>query len=108
MHPVKALEVLDDSGLCIPYGKSIEYTNEVTPKSRGLYKKSYHRANIITFRASNISLYNSLTGLRCLPHIISQDRAIDIDSEVDFLCIEALMRKFHWRKITLDSSPFTP
>lgn len=95
-HPVKALEILDDTGLCVPYGKTTADTGDITPKDRAQYKKSYHRANIITFKPENIKKYGSLTGMMCLPHVISQDRAIDIDTEVDFWCAEAIMNKLNW------------
>lgn len=95
-HPVKALEILDDTGLCVPYGKSPADTGEITPKDRAQYTKSYHRANIITFKRENIDRYGSLTGMMCMPHVISQDRAVDIDTEVDFWCAEAIMKRLNW------------
>lgn len=96
-HPVKALEILEESGLCVPYGKTIVDTGDITPKDRGQYRKSYHRANIISFRRSNIELHGSLTGMSCMPHVISQERAVDIDSETDFWIVEGLMQRFEWK-----------
>ena len=96
-HPVKALEILSDSGMCVPYGKTIDYTGEITPKSRAHYAKSYHRANIITFRKRNIEMYGTLTGMSCLPYVVNQERAIDIDNEIDFWCAEAIMKRLGWK-----------
>ena len=96
-HPVKALEINEESGLCVPYGKTIKDTGEITPKDRGQYTTSYHRSNIIGFRGENIVKYGTLTGMTCLPYIISQERGIDIDTEADFWCAEAIMQKLDWK-----------
>ena len=95
-HPLKAIEILEGSGLCVPYGKTIKETGEMTPTNREQYRKSYHRANIVGFRYENIAKYGNLIGMTCLPHVICQERGIDIDTEPDFWCAEAIMKNLNW------------
>ena len=92
-HPLKALKIIPDG-----YGgeKLVTYFSEsgreVTPVARQNYKKAFFRGNVIASRLSVISEKNSLTGDLVRYHTIPQERAIDIDNEVDFLTVENLMR----------------
>ncbi|MDB4623029.1 hypothetical protein OAE36_00010 [bacterium] len=95
-HPRKSLEISDSGQMCFPYGMSQQYSELVTPLGRSSYKKSYHRSNVIIFRTSTISRTESLTGKFCYPVIIDQLRAIDIDTEVDMWCADAIMKRLSW------------
>ena len=64
---------------------------EVTPIARQNYEKAYFRGNIIACRYSTIYDTNSLTGDLVKFHIIPQERAIDIDNEIDFKICENLI-----------------
>ena len=93
-HPEKALKIINDK-----LGKKLvtffsESGREVTPIPRQNYDKAFFRSNIIACRANIISKTNSLTGDIVRFHIIPQERAIDIDNEIDFLiCEKILMSK---------------
>ena len=93
-HPEKALKIVNDK-----LGKKLvtffsESGREVTPIPRQNYDKAFFRSNIIACRANIISKTNSLTGDIVRFHIIPQERAIDIDNEIDFLiCEKILMSK---------------
>jgi CMP-N-acetylneuraminic acid synthetase len=94
-HPVKALKIVDDG----EGGKKLVtyFTNsgrEVTPLARQNYEKVYFRANIIACRRRVIFDTDSLTGDLVRFHIIPQERAVDIDSPIDFYVTEQLMKKF--------------
>ena len=71
-----------------------ESGRDVTPIARQNYEKAYFRANVIAFRPEVISSTSSLTGDRVRYHIIPQERAIDIDSPIDFFIAEKLIEKF--------------
>lgn len=91
-HPYKALKLVDD-------GKGGHYlttyitgsARDVTPIARQNYTKAYFRANVIVSRASTIRDFSSLTGDRVRYHLIGQERAIDIDSPLDFFIVEKIM-----------------
>lgn len=93
-HPEKALTLVSDGAggqyLQSYFGHS---GREVTPKARQIYAKAYCRANVIAFRPSVISDTGSLTGDRVRHHLIPQERAIDIDSPIDFLVAELLLQQ---------------
>jgi CMP-N,N'-diacetyllegionaminic acid synthase len=94
-HPQKALKLVDDG----MGGKRLvtyftESGREVTPIARQHYEKAYFRANVIACRTQVIHETGSLTGDLVRYHIIPQERAIDIDSPIDFFIIEKLMEKF--------------
>ena len=65
--------------------------------SRHIYEPAYFRANVIACRSKVIYSKNSLTGDRVKYQIIPQDRAIDIDTELDFKITEYLIKN---KKIT--------
>lgn len=91
-HPLKALKLIDDG----KGGKSLvsyvtESSLDVTGVARQTYEKAYFRSNVIACHTRVIIDTNSLTGNLVKYHIIPQERAIDIDSNVDFLFAEYLM-----------------
>lgn len=95
-HPVKALKIIEDETtktkrLVTYFGES---GREVTPLGRQAYEKAYFRANIIACRTRTIYETESLTGDHVLYHVIPQERAVDIDSPIDFFLSEQLL-KYH-------------
>lgn len=90
-HPKKALKIINDTN---NKKKLVTYFSEsgvgVTPIARQNYEKAYFRGNIIACRESTIRITNSLTGNLVRFHIIPQERAIDIDNEIDFMICEKL------------------
>ena len=91
-HPQKALKIIEDSNknkrLVTYYSSS---SREVTPIARQNYKKAYFRSNIIASKISTIIKTNSLTGDLVKFHVIPQERAIDIDNEIDFKICENII-----------------
>jgi CMP-N-acetylneuraminic acid synthetase len=98
-HPEKALKLIDD-------GKGGRYlvsykTGEgrgVTPTLRQGYPKSYFRANVVATRPSVVFETETLTGDRVRHVEIPQERAVDIDSDLDFYILEALIEKLGKKK----------
>lgn len=92
--PMKALKLIND-------GKGGKYLvgyfsgkgADATATLRQSYERAYYRANIIAFRPEVIAKTNSMTGDRVRPHIIPQERAIDIDNPMDFFIAEQLIKK---------------
>ena len=97
-HPIKALKIVDDGE---GGEKLVTYFSdsgrEVTPIARQNYEKAYFRANIIACRRDVIFETGSLTGDLVRFHIIPQERAVDIDNNIDFYITEHLMNKFKMR-----------
>ncbi len=91
-HPQKALKILEDDNknkrLVTYYSLS---GREVTPIARQNYQKAYFRSNIIACKTSTIFKTNSLTGDLVKYYIIPQERAIDIDNEIDFKICENII-----------------
>ena len=91
-HPQKALKIIEDNNnkrLVTYFSAS---SREVTPIARQNYDKAYFRSNIIASRISTIIKKNSLTGDLVKFHIIPQERAIDIDNEIDFKICENIIK----------------
>lgn len=92
-HPMKALKILNDKS---GQGQLVHYFTEtgkdVTPVARQSYPKAYFRSNIVATRPETIYKTNSLTGDLVRYHIIPQERAIDIDNDIDFLILETLLK----------------
>lgn len=94
-HPAKALKLIPDgNGGNYLVSYSGGSGREVTPLGRQRYEKAYFRANVVASRIKTICEMNSLTGDKVRYHIIPQERAVDIDTLVDFYIVEALMKKF--------------
>jgi len=90
--PQKALKLIDDGrGGKYLAGYFSGSGRDVTPPLRQGFEKAYYRANIITCRTNVIYDFNSLTGDKVRYHIIPQERAVDIDSPIDFFLAEKLM-----------------
>ena len=68
-----------------------ESGREVTGIARQCYEKAYFRGNVIACKLPVIKKTNSLTGDIVRYHIIPQERAIDIDNEIDFKICETLL-----------------
>ena len=95
-HPEKALKIVDDkSGAPYLVGYKSGDGKGVDPTSRHFYPKAYFRANLIVLRTPVIEEFGTLTGERVLPHVIPQERAVDIDSLIDFFIAEKLIEHFH-------------
>jgi N-acylneuraminate cytidylyltransferase/CMP-N,N'-diacetyllegionaminic acid synthase len=93
-HPLKALKLVDDKkGGHYLVSYFSESGREVTPVARQNYEKAYFRSNIIACRLNKIYNTGSLTGDRVRYHIIPQERALDIDSEMDFIVVEELIKR---------------
>ena len=92
-HPQKALKIIEDND---KNQKLVTYYSEsgfeVTPIARQNYEKAYFRGNIIACRTSTITRTNSLTGNVVKFHIIPQERALDIDNNIDFIICENLTK----------------
>lgn len=92
-HPMKALKILNDKS---GQGQLVHYFTQtgkdVTPVARQSYPKAYFRSNIVATRPETIYKTNSLTGDLVRYHIIPQERAIDIDNDIDFLILETLLK----------------
>lgn len=93
-QPSKALKIIqepDGNTRLVSYitGKG----RDTDPVARQGYEKTYFRANVIASRLDTIKKLNSLSGDYVQYHIIPQERAADIDSEVDFLVAETLLKK---------------
>ena len=92
-HPLKALKLVDDKkGGHYLVSYFSESGREVTPIARQNCEKAYFRSNIIACRLDTIYNTGSLTGDIVRYHIIPQERAIDVDSEADYLIVETLMK----------------
>lgn len=89
--PHKALKITPD-GRLVSYltgkGRGAE------PTKRQAYEKAYFRANIVATYPRVLKETGTLVGDHVRHHIIPQERAVDIDSEIDFFIAEQLMRKF--------------
>ena len=95
-HPFKALKIIPDGHggnylVSFATGKGAD----VNPTARQGYDKAYFRANIVATRTEVIRKYNSLAGEKVRCHIIPSERAVDIDSSIDFFLVEKLMEKMN-------------
>lgn len=93
-HPQKALKIInDEKGEKKLVSYFSESSRDVTPSVRQNYTKAYFRSNIVATRLPVILNKNSQTGDLVRFHIIPQERAIDIDNEIDFKIIEFLLNE---------------
>ncbi len=91
-HPHKALKLVDDgSGGQYLVTYITESGRDVTPIARQNYPKAYFRANVIVSHTSTVHTFRSLTGDRVRYHIIPEERAVDIDSRLDFFIAAQLI-----------------
>jgi CMP-N,N'-diacetyllegionaminic acid synthase len=95
-HPMKSLKIVKDSEgkekLVTYFSNS---SREVTPIARQSYEKAYFRSNVIAFKRNTLFNTNSLTGDIVRFHKIQQERALDIDSEMDFILAEFLFNNLN-------------
>lgn len=93
-HPQKALKLIDDGKGGHYLASYISSTaRDVTPTPRQSYPKAYFRANVVATRPQVLYTLGSLTGDPVRAHIIPQERAVDIDSLLDFFVAEKIMEK---------------
>ena len=90
-HPAKALRLSAD-GYLMPY--IVDAQSTATPLPRQRYEKAFFRANVVATRYTTLQTLHALTGSRVRGHCISSDRAVDIDTELDFTLAEVLLKKF--------------
>lgn len=86
-HPMKAFALRDDT--LVPYcakasGSMVSNRQEVSP--------AYFRANVVACYTDVITKTGDMYGDRVVPLVIPQQRAIDIDSSIDFMIAEKLMQ----------------
>lgn len=85
-HPQKAFKINGDR--LVPYiGERVESVHS----NRQSCDKAYFRANVVACRAGTLEKWGSMYGDNVAYHIIPQDRAIDIDSPIDFFLAEQLV-----------------
>ena len=98
-HPMKSLKIVKDSE---GKEKLITYFSnsgrEVTPIARQNYEKAYFRSNVIAFKRNTLFNTDSLTGDIVRFHKIQQEKAIDIDSDMDFIIAELLFNNYRISK----------
>jgi len=93
-HPLKALKIKKKGKIKQLVSYIGEKSAEVgRPLSRHIYDPAFFRANVIACRTKVIKNTNSLTGNYVKYHVIPQERAVDIDTELDFKITEFLIRK---------------
>tara|TARA_X000000368_G_C23007818_1_gene702075 strand:- start:303 stop:1037 length:735 start_codon:yes stop_codon:yes gene_type:complete len=92
-HPLKALKIKKKgkNKILVSYigNKSVEVGR---PLSRHIYEPAFFRANVIASKIEVINKKNSLTGDHVKFNIIPQERAVDIDTELDFKITEYLIK----------------
>ena len=89
-HPMKAMKLVEKAGqkTLAPYldGVGLE------PLARQKYPTAYFRANVVASRLKTIYETKTLTGPNVGFVEIPQNRAVDIDTEVDFQLAETILR----------------
>ena len=93
-HPHKAVKISSDGKHVITY--TTESSLDVTPLQRQSYERAYFRqGNVMVTKYDVLKVMRSLSGHRVRYHIIPKEHAVDIDSELDFLIVEQLMKNKH-------------
>jgi len=91
-NPNKAMKMATNKNgdkVLEPYFVTQESSIEPLPRQQ--MQKAYFRANIVASRVDSVYKYNSLSGQKSLPFLISHNSAIDIDNEFDFWLAEKLL-----------------
>jgi CMP-N-acetylneuraminic acid synthetase len=92
-HPEKALKIkYNTNGVGELVGYYSESVKDVIPLVRQSYEPAYFRANVIACRLKVIYQTGSLTGNLVRYHVIPQEKAIDIDSDIDFSIAEYFLK----------------
>jgi CMP-N,N'-diacetyllegionaminic acid synthase len=84
-HPAKALKLEGE------YLVSYIDGEDPAPHNRQNHTEAYFRANAVAYRPH--AVWTDAVTHRILAHIIPRDRALDIDSELDFLVAEQLIKE---------------
>ena len=93
-HPRKAVKISSDGKHIITYITASGL--DITPLQRQSYEKAYFRqGNVMVTRYDVLKSMRSLSGHRVRHHIIPKEYAADIDSELDFLTAEQLIKKMN-------------
>jgi CMP-N,N'-diacetyllegionaminic acid synthase len=89
-HPRKVVKIGPDGQHAISY--ITECGSDVAPTNRQSYAEAYNRQSLpIVSRRDTILKHSSQTGEVVRFHIVPQDTALDIDTELDFRIIETLL-----------------
>jgi CMP-N,N'-diacetyllegionaminic acid synthase len=92
-HPEKAIKIkYNDKGVGELVGYYSGSSKDVVPLVRQSYEPAYFRANAIACWLNVIYKTGSMTGDLVRYHEIQQERAIDIDSDIDFAVAEFLIK----------------
>ena len=91
IHPHKTLIVENHSGSNIALCSSSFTCEAVTPRNRQTLVPHYIRSNIINFKKSTLAS-RSLTGHKCLAVLSDSDIHVDIDSPLDFMLADFIIR----------------
>lgn len=94
-HPNRALKLVShQDGSQRLFSFITGNTKDAAPHNRQSHEKAYFRANIVATRTDMLLKRNSQVGDKILCHVIPQERALDIDSPMDFLVAEQLIKKY--------------
>lgn len=95
MHPVRMKRIVDD--------RLVDYAEEeVENMPKELLPPVYIRNGAIyAVKRDVLVSRRSFKGDDCRPYVMPEERSINIDSEIDFLLAEAVMRKIKWDHIRL-------
>jgi CMP-N,N'-diacetyllegionaminic acid synthase len=89
-HPRKVVRIANDGRHAISY--VTERGVDVAPTNRQSYAEAYNRQSLpIVSRRDTVLKQNSQTGEVVLFHIVPQETALDIDTDLDFRVIETLI-----------------
>jgi CMP-N,N'-diacetyllegionaminic acid synthase len=89
-HPRKVVKLAPDGVHVVSY--ITERGLDVAPTNRQSYAEAYNRQSLpIVSRRQTILERNSQTGDIVRFHVVPQDTALDIDTELDFRIIETLL-----------------
>ena len=91
-HPEKAIKIKYNNGVGELVGYYSGSVQGVVPLVRQSYEPAYFRANAIACWLNVIHKTGSMTGNLVRYHEIPQERAIDIDSDIDFSVAEFLIK----------------
>lgn len=91
-HPYKLWR--EEDGYLRPF-LSAEFTGlkDAHNLPRQAFPKAYQHVDVIALRWSTLVENKSMAGERVRYHVIPKEDAVDIDSEVDFLVAETLLKK---------------
>tara|TARA_Y100001954_G_scaffold36019_1_gene34905 strand:- start:9155 stop:9883 length:729 start_codon:yes stop_codon:yes gene_type:complete len=91
IHPHKTLVLQSHSDSTIALCSSSLTCEAVTPRNRQTLAPHYIRSNIINFKKSTLDS-RSLTGHKCLAVLSDSDIHVDIDSPLDFMFADYIIR----------------